>query len=448
MNPDDLAANEPPAGPDAAPAMPPTILNVNDDDANRYALTRILRTRGFRVEEARDGAEALRRVADARPDLVLLDVDLPDLDGFEVCRRIKADPETAAIPVLHLSAHFVLEEDRTHGLVSGADGYLIQPVEPLELVVSIRGLIRMRDAEAAARRSALRVEQLESELKALERLVAATTPSAAPDPNFRPLREEQPEAFRELIARCEALLDLALDAAAVQGRARPRHGPPGHGPAARGAGAGPRDVIEIYGSALKSRSRGHPGRPGAGVSRRGPDARPRADGPPGHLLSQPMPRVRASPVIPGARNAWATYGHGSEVHRPGRRSDPVAAGRDRPDREQELPPTRRRMRAGPLWEPAPAGDRAGRRRTDRADRIGSRSSLLQGDPNGTVGDGGPVVGPWAKRPFGALIPCPSSLSGGRRHERAKDRSFRRGSSVYTWKSADAGTGWTGEAGPG
>jgi CheY-like chemotaxis protein len=254
MNPDDLAAADSPAGPDA----PPTILNVNDDDLNRFALTRILRSRGFRVEEARDGAGALCRVADARPDLVLLDVHLPDIDGFEVCRRIKAAPETMAIPVLHLSAQYVLEEDRTHGLVSGADGYLIQPVEPLELIASIRGLLRMRDAEAAARLSALRVEQLESELKALERVVAATTPAAAPDPQFRPLRDEHPGAFGELTSRCEALLDLALErqrykvehdlGAALQEM----------GQRLGALGAGPRDVIEIYGAALKSRTGGTP----------------------------------------------------------------------------------------------------------------------------------------------------------------------------------------------
>lgn len=242
--------------PDSTPASAPAILNVNDDEANRYALTKILRSRGFRVDEARDGAEALRRVADSRPDLVVLDVDLPDIDGFEVCRRIKADPETSAIPVLHLSAQYVLEEDRTHGLVSGADGYLIQPVEPLELIASIRGLIRMRDAEAAARRSAQRVEQLEHELETLERLLASTTPAAPPDPGHRPLREDRAEDFLELTERCGSLLDLALrkqqyrvehDLSAALQEMGQRLGV---------LGAGPRDVIEIYGTALKSRSGG------------------------------------------------------------------------------------------------------------------------------------------------------------------------------------------------
>lgn len=235
---------------------PPAILNVNDDEANRYALTKILRSRGFRVDEARDGAEALRRVDEARPDLVVLDVDLPDIDGFEVCRRIKANPETSAIPVLHLSAQYVLEEDRAHGLVSGADGYLIQPVEPLELIASIRGLIRMRDAEAAARRSAQRVEQLEHELGTLERLLGSTTPAASPDPGHRSLREDRAEDFLELTERCGSLLDLALQQQGYRVEHDISAALQAMGQRLGALGAGPRDVIEIYGTALKSRSGG------------------------------------------------------------------------------------------------------------------------------------------------------------------------------------------------
>ncbi len=266
MNPDVFPEDDPSPSPRApktlapqpgeAQAPAPAILNVNDDEANRFALTRILRSRGFRVDEARDGAEALRLVADSHPDLVVLDVDLPDIDGFEVCRRIKADPQTSAIPVLHLSAQYVLEEDRAHGMVNGADGYLIQPVEPLELVASIRGLIRMRDAEAAARRSAQRVEQLERELKTLGRLLASTTPATLPDPGHGPLREDRPEAFLELTERCGSLLNLALQ----QQRYRVEHDISAAlqemGQRLGALGAGPRDVIEIYGAALKSQSSG------------------------------------------------------------------------------------------------------------------------------------------------------------------------------------------------
>ena len=127
-----------------------TILNVDDNEANRYAITRMLRRGGFASIEAANGEEALRLVAD-RPDLVVLDVNLPDIDGFEVCRRIKADPATASIPVLHMSASYILSEDRTRALEEGSDGYLIRPVEPPELIATVKALLRVRSAERTAR---------------------------------------------------------------------------------------------------------------------------------------------------------------------------------------------------------------------------------------------------------------------------------------------------------
>jgi len=130
----------------------PTILHVDDDEANRYAVTRSLVKAGFDVTEAADGREALRK-ATARPDVIILDVRLPDIDGFEVCRRIKADPVTADIPVLHLSANFVSAEAKAHGLDGGADAYLVRPVEPVELVATVNALLRAKRSEEALRRS-------------------------------------------------------------------------------------------------------------------------------------------------------------------------------------------------------------------------------------------------------------------------------------------------------
>ena len=80
-----------------------TILNVYDDDAGRYAISKTLQHSGFQVKEASTGQEALR-MAQEEPDLILLDVNLPDISGFEVCHRLKSDPKTSSIPVLHLSA--------------------------------------------------------------------------------------------------------------------------------------------------------------------------------------------------------------------------------------------------------------------------------------------------------------------------------------------------------
>ncbi|MBD2532467.1 response regulator [Nostoc flagelliforme FACHB-838] len=131
-----------------------TILHVDDNEANRYVVIRILQDAGFRVVEAATGAEGLKAVVEHLPALVILDVKLPDITGFEVCRQIKANPETAFIPVLHLSASFVQSQDKAEGLDSGADAYLIQPVEPIELVATVRSLLRIRRAEEAALSSA------------------------------------------------------------------------------------------------------------------------------------------------------------------------------------------------------------------------------------------------------------------------------------------------------
>lgn len=130
---------------------PATLLVVDDNEANRYALARTLKTAGFRVVEAAGGAEAMERVPTLRPDLVVLDVRMPDVPGWEVCRRIKSNPATALIPVLHVSASFVTEQDRAHGLNHGADGYLTQPVEPTVLIATVRSLLRLkRTSEALA----------------------------------------------------------------------------------------------------------------------------------------------------------------------------------------------------------------------------------------------------------------------------------------------------------
>ncbi|WNG43309.1 response regulator [Archangium minus] len=133
----------------------PILLNINDNDANRYAVTRMLRAAGFQVLEGGTGAEALRLTAEERPDLVILDVKLPDLNGIEVCRRLKADPRTAGIAVLHLSANYIRTENKVEGLESGADGYLTQPVDSAELLATVRSLLRMRQAEEQARAAAL-----------------------------------------------------------------------------------------------------------------------------------------------------------------------------------------------------------------------------------------------------------------------------------------------------
>ena len=134
-----------------------TILTVDDNDALRYTLIRALKSGGYSVLEARTGSEALH-LADKIPDLITLDLNLPDIDGFEICRRLKANPITAHIPILHISATFVDPEHRIRGLEGGADAYLAEPISGDELLATVGALLRMKQAEKEAR---LRSEEAE-----------------------------------------------------------------------------------------------------------------------------------------------------------------------------------------------------------------------------------------------------------------------------------------------
>jgi PAS domain S-box-containing protein len=131
----------------------PRILVVDDNPPLRYALGRTLRQHGFEVIDAATGEEALRLGISEQPDLVLLDVNLPDIHGFDVSRRLRAEERTRTIPILQISASFVQMEHRMQGLEAGADAYLVEPVDPGELVANIRALLRMRDAEAGLERT-------------------------------------------------------------------------------------------------------------------------------------------------------------------------------------------------------------------------------------------------------------------------------------------------------
>ena len=127
-----------------------TILVVDDTEATRYIVGRMLRDGGHEVIEAETGTAALERVRDV-PDAVVLDVKLPDIGGFEVCRRIKHDPLTCHVPVLLLSATATAGPTKAEGLDGGADAYLTHPVEPTELLATIRAILRAADAEAELR---------------------------------------------------------------------------------------------------------------------------------------------------------------------------------------------------------------------------------------------------------------------------------------------------------
>jgi CheY-like chemotaxis protein len=120
-----------------------TILVVDDRPDARYALVRVLTGAGFDVRETATGRDALR-LARSAPDLIVLDIALQDMDGFEVCRRLKADGVTSAIPVVHKTAVFSDTEHQQRGLAAGADEYLMEPIEPDVLVSTVRRLLERR----------------------------------------------------------------------------------------------------------------------------------------------------------------------------------------------------------------------------------------------------------------------------------------------------------------
>ncbi len=136
--------------------MPPPhkILVVDDDPLIVQATERLLKKSGYVTFPAHTGQQALDLARRHHPDILLLDVNLPDLDGFEVCRRLKADPELADIGVLIVTSTYTDGESQAAGLERGADGYIARPISNRELLARIQALLRLRAAEQAARLSA------------------------------------------------------------------------------------------------------------------------------------------------------------------------------------------------------------------------------------------------------------------------------------------------------
>ncbi len=127
------------------------ILVVDDNPASLYATTRILKAAGFAVIEAGTGGDALAAAEHQDIGLIVLDINLPDIDGLEVCRRLRARSQTAYLPVIHLTATFVSSNDMTQGLSAGGDSYLTHPVDPTVLIATVRALLFARQADVLKR---------------------------------------------------------------------------------------------------------------------------------------------------------------------------------------------------------------------------------------------------------------------------------------------------------
>jgi PAS domain S-box-containing protein len=126
------------------------IVVVDDNPASLYSTVRILRSAGFQVIEATNGTDALA-AADQDVGLIILDINLPDIDGLEVCRRLRARTNTAYLPIIHLTATFIANDDMFQGLAAGGDSYLTHPVDPPVLIATVRALLFARQADVLKR---------------------------------------------------------------------------------------------------------------------------------------------------------------------------------------------------------------------------------------------------------------------------------------------------------
>jgi two-component system, NtrC family, sensor kinase len=154
------------------PDRRPRILIVDDREENRYVLCRVLTQANYECIEATTGRDTLQ-LATTLPDVIVLDVNLPDMSGFEVCSRIKNDPLTSQISILQISASMISSENKTRALDAGADGYLVHPIDGTVLVATVRSLLRLRAAEALARNAA---DQWQSTFDALAEGLAIMSP--------------------------------------------------------------------------------------------------------------------------------------------------------------------------------------------------------------------------------------------------------------------------------
>lgn len=128
--------------------MNPKILIVEDNAQNRLLMVDILTVHGYEVIEARDGLEGIQLAHSRKPDLILLDMQMPVMDGLEAARRLKADPETRGIKILAITS-FAMKGDRERILAAGCDEYMAKPIDTRELPIVIRRLFDLENSHGS-----------------------------------------------------------------------------------------------------------------------------------------------------------------------------------------------------------------------------------------------------------------------------------------------------------
>lgn len=124
-----------------------TVLLVEDNEDNRIVYATVLEHFGYRVIEAKDGAEGVRLAREAHPDVVLMDISIPVIDGWSATSMLKEDPDTTSIPVIALTAH-ALPEDREKSAEVGCDGYLAKPCEPSRVLAEVKRVLGIQATAA------------------------------------------------------------------------------------------------------------------------------------------------------------------------------------------------------------------------------------------------------------------------------------------------------------
>nr|WP_253910461.1 hybrid sensor histidine kinase/response regulator [Pyxidicoccus fallax] len=195
---------------------------VNDTPSVLYLTALTLKRGGYHVVEATSGTEALRLAA-GRPDMVLLDVRMPDIDGYEVCRRLRAREETRDLLIAHLSSKAVSREDRVRGLAQGADAYWTTPIGDEELLANVEALLRLQvRAQAAVRVRdeflSIAAHELKTPITALrlhlERVQHHLSRTPAETISRGTVEASTAPAIRQLV-RLQQLLDTLLDVSRV-----------------------------------------------------------------------------------------------------------------------------------------------------------------------------------------------------------------------------------------